>query len=211
MHLTWFGHASVRIETKEGVVIYVDPYAGDEHWYDKAADVVLVTHADYDHLKLALLKRILTDDTVFFSTREVCGQVNGAKPVWPGEKHSVKGVTITAVDAYNLQGNHKKGDGVGYLIECEGRTVYVAGDTDFIPEMRRFRADIVFLPVGGTYTMGAKDAAQIVLGMKPEHAIPYHWGSVVGSIDDARDFKEYVDTAGVTVVHIMSPSQTIEV
>jgi L-ascorbate metabolism protein UlaG (beta-lactamase superfamily) len=211
MHLTWFGHASVRIETKEGVVIYVDPYAGDETWYDKAADIVLVTHADYDHFKMALLKRIRVDDTVIFSTRQVCQDVDGAKPVWPGEKHVVKGVTITAVDAYTLQGKHEKGEGVGFIIECEGRKVYVAGDTDFIPEMRKFRADIVFLPVGGTFTMGAKDAAQIVLGMKPEHAIPYHWGSIVGSIDDARDFKELVDTAGHTVVHIMSPSQMIEV
>jgi L-ascorbate metabolism protein UlaG (beta-lactamase superfamily) len=88
--------------------------------------------------------------------------------------------------------------------------VYCAGDTDFIPEMHAFKADIVFLPVGGTYTMGAKEAAKVVLGMKPTYAIPYHWGSIVGSLDDAETFKELIDAAGQTTVHIMSPSQTIE-
>jgi L-ascorbate metabolism protein UlaG (beta-lactamase superfamily) len=76
--------------------------------------------------------------------------------------------------------------------------------------MRKINADIVLLPVGGMYTMNAREAAEVVLGMKPKVAIPYHWGSAVGSLDDAELFKDIVDSAGITTVHIMHPDQTLQ-
>ncbi|MEK6823308.1 MAG: MBL fold metallo-hydrolase [Nanoarchaeota archaeon] len=210
MEVTWFGHASVRIVTKGGVAIYVDPYAGEDAWYDLPADVVLVTHGHYDHLKAALLRHIVVDGTVVMGTQAIGAQYHGAHPVWPGETHEVRGIRIRVIDAYNINKNyHPKGEGVGYVLEFDGTSLYIAGDTDFIPEMRKFRTDVVLLPIGGTYTMTAKEAAQVVLGMAPKVAIPIHWGSVVGTVDDAEMFKEIVDTAGQTAVHIMHANQTI--
>jgi L-ascorbate metabolism protein UlaG (beta-lactamase superfamily) len=211
MELTWFGHASVRIVTKEGVVIYIDPFAGDEGWYDKQADLVLVTHNDYDHLKESLMHKLIGDDCVILGPSAVRTHHQEVKPVWPNESHEIKGVKIKVVDAYAIGKKvHPKGEGVGYVLEFDGTSVYVAGDTDFIPEMRKIRADIVVLPVGGTFTMSAKEAAEVVLGMKPKHAIPYHWGSIVGHLDDAENFKDIVDSAGLTTVHIMHPDQTVQ-
>ena len=211
MDLTWFGHASVRIVTKAGTVIYVDPYAGEEAWYDMQADIVLVTHAHFDHLKETLLHKVIGDDSVTLGPPAVRARHEEAKPVWPNEKHVLKDVTIRTVDAYNLQKpNHPKGEGVGYVLEFDNTSVYIAGDTDFIPEMRKINADIVLLPVGGMYTMNAREAAEVVLGMKPKVAIPYHWGSAVGSLDDAELFKDIVDSAGITTVHIMHPDQTLQ-
>ena len=210
MQVTWFGHASLRIKTNAGTVIYVDPFAGEESWYDSQADLVLVTHAHYDHLKVSLLHKIVGDNSVVLGTSAVRSQHHEAKLVWPEEHHEVKGIRIQVVESYNLKSKyHPKGDGIGYVLQFDDTSVYIAGDTDFIPEMRKIRADIVFLPVGGTYTMGAKEAAEIVLGMKPKVAVPIHWGSVVGTRDDAELFKEIIDNAGVTTVAI--PRQNEEV
>jgi L-ascorbate metabolism protein UlaG (beta-lactamase superfamily) len=80
---------------------------------------------------------------------------------------------------------------VGFVIEAEGRRVYYPGDTDAIPEMDAIRADIVLIPVGGTYTMTAVEAADAVNRMKPVVAVPIHYGDIVGSLADAKKFKEY--------------------
>jgi L-ascorbate metabolism protein UlaG (beta-lactamase superfamily) len=72
----------------------------------------------------------------------------------------------------------------------EGKTIYYAGDTDFIPEMKEIKADIWILPVGGTYTMTAKEAAEVVNMIRPEVAIPIHCGDLVGTLEDAETFKQ---------------------
>ena len=211
MELTWYGHASIRIVTNEGTVIYIDPYAGEDAWYDKSADIVLITHHHYDHLKETLLHKVAVDSTVVLSTSQVRARHNEVRPVWPGERHEIYKIKIMVVEAYNIgKPNHLKGEGLGFVLEIDGKTIYIAGDTDFIPEMRKVKTDIVVLPVSGVYTMNARQAADVVLGMKPKVAIPYHWGSgIVGSRDDAEMFKEIIDNAGITTVHILVPNQSI--
>jgi len=79
---------------------------------------------------------------------------------------------------------------VGFVINIKGTRIYHSGDTDFIPEMKKIKADIALLPIGGTYTMDVAEAVEAVKAINPEVAIPMHYGDIVGSVEDARKFKE---------------------
>lgn len=109
-----------------------------------------------------------------------------------GDKLSVSGINIEALPAYNTNKQfHTKDKGwVGYIFAVEGQRIYIAGDTDYIPEMKTFKADIALLPVSGTYVMTAVEAVKAALDIKPKIAIPMHYGSIVGSEDDANKFAE---------------------
>ena len=104
---------------------------------------------------------------------------------------------MEAVPSYNTNKTfHPRASGwVGFVITAEGRRIYYPGDTDVIPEMDTIRADIVVIPVGGTYTMTAAEAADAVSRMKPVVAVPIHYGDIVGSLADAKKFKEYCKVA----------------
>ncbi|MCM8798891.1 MAG: MBL fold metallo-hydrolase, partial [Candidatus Omnitrophica bacterium] len=109
----------------------------------------------------------------------------------PGEKIKLKEIEVEGVPAYNLYKSfHPKENGyLGFVIAVEGKRVYHAGDTEFIPEMKKIEAEIILLPVGGTYTMNAKEAAEAANTINPQVAIPMHWGSIVGTRKDAEEFK----------------------
>jgi L-ascorbate metabolism protein UlaG (beta-lactamase superfamily) len=162
----WLGHASVRID--DAITIYIDPWKVAE---PKRADLILVTHEHFDHLS--------EDD------------IAEVRAVVPGERFEAAGVWIETVPAYNTdKPNHPQSAGhVGYVVELAGRRIYHAGDTDLISEMKDIRCDVAILPVGGTYTMNATEAAQALEVMQPQFAIPIHWGEVVGSEKDARRFQ----------------------
>ena len=98
---------------------------------------------------------------------------------------------IETVPAYNpaKQFHPKINEWLGYIVEINGTRIYHAGDTDLIPEMNNIKADMAFLPVGGTYTMGAEEAAKAANTIKPKIAVPMHYGSIVGSKSDAERFK----------------------
>jgi len=98
------------------------------------------------------------------------------------------------VPAYNKekQFHPKSNKWVGYIIELNNKKIYHTGDSEFIDEMKSVKADIVLVPVGGTYTMNSSEAASLVNTIKPEVAIPMHWGSVVGTKEDALKFKDLV-------------------
>jgi L-ascorbate metabolism protein UlaG (beta-lactamase superfamily) len=112
--------------------------------------------------------------------------------VKPGDALEIKGVKIEAVPSYNTnkQFHTKERGWVGYVFTSGGQRIYIAGDTDYIPEMKNIRADIALLPVSGTYVMTADEAAQAALDIKPKVAIPMHYGSIVGAKEDARRFAE---------------------
>jgi L-ascorbate metabolism protein UlaG (beta-lactamase superfamily) len=177
--LKWLGHASFQINV-EGKIIYIDPYSGK---YSEKADLILVTHSHGDHCSVAKIKSIRRADTVVFAPEDCVGKIKGpVKTLGVGEEADVDGIKINAVDAYNVKrfrspGNpfHPKGFGVGYLITALGKTVYHAGDTDFIPEMKRLGyVDVALLPSGGTYTMDNAEAAEAALAINPSLVIPMH-------------------------------------
>ncbi len=210
-NLHWLGHDSFRLEASK--TVYFDPWklaAGSPK-----ADVVLVSHEHHDHFSLEDIKLISSKDTVIACDKSVAKQLRGKiacreiKTLAPGETAEISGVKLKAVASYNIgKAFHTKESGkLGYLIVIDGVTVYHAGDTDFIPEMKEFSCDIALLPVSGTYVMTADEAAEAALAIgsqttaswpaalaiKPKIAIPMHWGDIVGSIDDAWRFKKLLE------------------
>jgi L-ascorbate metabolism protein UlaG (beta-lactamase superfamily) len=196
-NIAWLGHDSFRITGGEGTIVYVDPW----HVARGAprADIILVTHDHYDHLSKDDIDALRTPATVVVGPPEVTGALRGAtRTIRPGESLAVKGVTVTAVPAYNLDkfrepGHvfHPKSDGkVGYVIEIDGRRIYHAGDTDAIPEMSEVSVDVALLPVSGTYVMTADEAARACERLRARVVVPMHYGAIVGSIEDAQRFRD---------------------
>ena len=190
--IKWLGHASIRIDAQK--IIYIDP------WKIKGgpkADLILISHTHHDHLSPADVRKIRKEDTVIIAAGDTAAQLSGdVRALKPGDKVTIQGVTVEAVPAYNIDKPYhpKANHWIGFLLTVEGKTIYYAGDTDFIPEMKEIKADIWILPVGGTYTMTAKEAAAVINMIRPECAIPIHCGDLVGTLADAATFKQLCKT-----------------
>ncbi|HYH02814.1 MAG TPA: MBL fold metallo-hydrolase [Bacillota bacterium] len=174
-------------------IIYFDPYKLATEPHD--ADLIFITHTHSDHLSPADLAKAMKPDTTVIVTADGEAKVKAAGitkiiTVVPDKDYQVDGVAFKTVPAYNTNKNfHLKEKGwVGYIIQLNNTRYYLAGDTDVIPEMNTFKADVAFLPVGGTYTTTATEAAQAANIIKPAVAVPIHFGSVVGTIEDAKQF-----------------------
>jgi L-ascorbate metabolism protein UlaG (beta-lactamase superfamily) len=186
--ITWIGHASVKVAW-EDIVIYVDPRTVSGTPQDATA--VLVTHSHSDHYVPADIAKVRKADTRFLAPPDVVKAYGSGQSVAPGQTVELGQVRVVVVASYNInKTNHPKSNNwVGFIIEIAGKRIYVAGDTDLIPEMQTFgQIDVAFLPAGGTYTMDATEAAEATKYIKPLLAIPYHWGSVVGTRADAEQF-----------------------
>ena len=186
--ISWLGHSSVKIGGDK--IIYIDPWKLKD---GEKADIILVSHSHGDHLSPEDIKKISKEDTVIITTPDCVSQLSGdVRAVKPGDEVIVSGITIEAVASYNKdKAFHPKANNwIGFVVTVGGKRIYYCGDTDLIPEMENIKADIVIAPVGGTYTMTAEEAAEAVNLMKPEVAIPIHYDDIVGSIEDAKKFKE---------------------
>ena len=161
--LLYQGHGSLRIEA-DGMVIYVDPHAGEG--YDKQADLILITHEHRDHNNIDLVKK--TDKTVILRSKDM--NINCKY-----QTKKVGNITIEAVPAYNK--NHKKEECVGYILTIDGKTIYLAGDTSTTDAMKGFadrHFDYAFLPMDGKYNMGPEEATECAKMIKAKHTVPYH-------------------------------------
>lgn len=190
----WLGHDSFRIVGEK--VIYTDPYKLKRA--DKA-DIILITHEHYDHCSPEDIKKIQGPHTVIVATADCCAKLSGTlKTVKPGSRINVGGIEIEAVPAYNINKQfHPKENGwVGYVFTVRGQSIYLAGDTDYIPEMNTIKADIALLPVSGTYVMTAEEAVSAALAISPKVAVPMHYGSVVGTKKDAQRFADGLKVKG---------------
>ena len=186
-------HSSIRIS--KGKTIYIDPYKIEKNHND--ADLIFITHDHYDHYSEIDIDKIRKEDTIIIVPEKMLVKVlkQGLKKdyvitVNPGDIKMIEGIKFETIAAYNTNKQfHPKENGwVGYIIELEGTRYYIAGDTDITEENRKIKCDVAFVPVGGTYTMDFKEAASLVNEIKPQVAIPTHYGSVVGSTQDATDF-----------------------
>ncbi|MHB0879222.1 MAG: MBL fold metallo-hydrolase [Anaerolineae bacterium] len=199
----WLGHATFRIETAN-LVIYFDP------WQLKPgqpkADIILLSHEHYDHCSPEDVAKIVRADTVIVGTQlcldKMDKEAGQKRVVRPGDELTVKTAHIRAVPAYNVSKRFHPdpGQNVGYVVTTADVTIYYAGDTDLIPEMSDIQADVVMLPIGGTYTMNVEEAAAAVSRIRPRIAVPMHYGRVVGELDDAHRFAQLVDNAEVAIL-----------
>ncbi len=202
MKIRWFGHASFCIETK-GKTIYIDPYIIPDN--PAKADIVLITHEHYDHCEIKNIKRLRKPHTAVIASSKAAKKIEGAAIARAGDLINLNGIHITAVNAYNIDKYfHKKGDGIGFVIESDGKRIYHMGDTDLIPEMEALEnIDVALIPVGGKYTMEYLEAARAAKTIKPKIAVPMHWGSIVGAKKDAEGFKKKVEEETETRVYIL--------
>ena len=188
--------SSIRIAGSK--ILYFDPYliSGAEH----DADIVFITHAHYDHLDPGSVEKVSGQNTVFVApagmAKEMKNVAGNAELVLmaPGDEKAVSGVSVQAVPAYNrLKPFHPKRNGwLGYIVKMDGVSYYVAGDTDAVSELSGVVCDVALVPIGGTYTMNAKDAAKLINKIRPAAAIPTHYGSIVGKPEDAEVFRQHV-------------------
>ena len=182
------GHDSLRIDASK--CIYIDPYQINE---GKSADIILVSHDHFDHCSPEDVVKIQQSNTIIITEKDSAQKLSGyVRVITPGESMTLEGLTVTAVPAYNTNKEfHPKANGwLGFILNIDDVSIYHAGDSDFIPEMKDLDVDIALLPVSGTYVMTSDEAVEAALAINPKLAIPMHYGAIVGDQSDAANFKD---------------------
>ena len=186
-------HSSIRISKNK--VIYIDPFKIDKNYND--ADIVFITHDHFDHYSEEDIDKVINENTTIIIPEELLTKIlrkginkNAVITVESNKEYMVQGIKFETIPAYNTNKTFhpKENDWVGYIITLDGIRYYIAGDTDITEENRKVKCDVAFVPVGGTYTMDFKEAAQLINEIQPKIAVPIHYGSVVGTKQDATDF-----------------------
>jgi L-ascorbate metabolism protein UlaG (beta-lactamase superfamily) len=194
--LHWLGHDSFRLDLQGGLVIYLDPFKIPE---GPKADLILITHDHFDHCSPPDVAKIQKSETLIITVSRAAAKLSGQiQTISPGETLTVRGITVKALPAYNINKFrspglpfHPRESGyVGFIITVDGLSLYHAGDTDFIPEMKDLKPDIALLPVSGTYVMTVEEAVEAAAAIKPQLAIPMHVGGSIGSPAMAEEFKK---------------------
>lgn len=197
-------HNSIKIT--ENVIVYVDPFKINKEYHN--ADYVFFTHSHYDHFSPEDIEKVKKESTVFIVTedlKEKAEDLYGKKNILvvkPNEDYHVSDFDFKTTYAYNVNKafHPKENKWVGYLIQINNKTYYIAGDTDNIEEIQDIECDEAFIPIGGTYTMNYKEAAELANVIKAKVVIPTHYGSIVGDKEDAIKFKELVEGKEVKIL-----------
>jgi L-ascorbate metabolism protein UlaG (beta-lactamase superfamily) len=199
--IVWLGHSGFKL--KNSKVVYIDPYKIKGNC--EKADLILITHDHYDHCSLEDINKIVKPGVKIILPVSCQSKINKLNvPVKmilmsKGQEYFLEDIKIISFPAYNIYNNfHLKEDGgIGYLIKLNKVLIYHSGDTDKIPEMRRLtgynqegKKFVALLPVGGRFTMNAEEAVEVAKLIKPNIAIPMHYGCIVGNYKDAEEFKE---------------------
>ena len=186
-------HSSIKINKEK--TIYIDPFKIDKNYND--ADIIFITHDHYYHYSEEDIDKVINENTTIIIPEELLTKLlrkginkNAIITVKPNEKYMVQEIKFGTVPAYNTNKTFhpKENDWIGYIITLDGIRYYIAGDTDITEENRKVKCDVAFVPVGGTYTMDFKEAAQLINEIQPKIAVPIHYGSIVGTEQDATDF-----------------------
>ncbi len=193
-----FTQNSIRIRSDCGT-IYVDPFRMKEEPHD--ADYVLITHSHYNHFSIEDIRKVVGKKTLLVVPEKMEDDAGELRPdvkdivtVKPGIYKEINGLELETVPAYNtIKPFHpKRAEWVGYILRLDGKRIYIAGDTGATKEARQVKCDIALLPIGGTFTMDAKKAADLTNLIRPEYAIPVHYGSSVGKKSDGQTFASLV-------------------
>jgi len=178
IRIAFIGHGTLMI-TYAGKVIHMDPVSmyADYAALPKA-DLILVTHEHGDHLDGKAIQAVTTSRTTLITNQASAKNLNDASVMKNGDTRTVDGITIEAVPAYNPDKQfHPKGNGNGYVLTLGGKRVFVAGDTENVPEIKALKdIDIAFLPMNLPFTMTPEQVADTAKAMKPKILYPYHFG-----------------------------------
>ena len=176
-------------------IIYFDPFKIADESHD--ADIIFITHDHYDHFSIEDIKKIEKEDTVFVIPECMYNMLGGENVITckPYENILVEDYNVEVIPSYNREKQfHPKDKGyVAYIVEIEGKRVYVAGDCDSNEDNLKVICDIALIPIGGHYTMDYQEAADYINKIEPEIVIPTHYGDIVGDKGDGLKFKELVD------------------
>jgi L-ascorbate metabolism protein UlaG (beta-lactamase superfamily) len=214
--IKWLGHSWFRV-SGDGINVDFDPLPrkyrtklGITEGYEPASktDLILISHSHGDHWDLDTIKSLKGPGTIVVAPRKPANRIgDGVKVIEAGQKLVFDRVSVLAVPAYNLRKLfHRRGKGVGYLVGIGGKTIYHAGDTDFIPEMSSFgMVDVAFLPIGGRFTMDVKEAALAAKAISPRLLVPMH-----NMNTDPTELARLLQDVPAIRVEPMKPGQVIE-
>ncbi len=212
-NVTWFGNAGFCFEDKQGNKVYfIDPLELRGRAKEKA-DIIFITHAHQDHFSPKDIEEILKPETVIVAPPDITSQIDNPNEkvnVEPNKEYDVKGFKFWTFPAYNthpdrLQFHPKSNKWVGYFFNINGKKIYHAGDTDYIPEMdglKQWNIDVAMIPIGGHYTMGPDEAAKAANAIAAKVTIPMHFRIQAGEKADdyLEEFKKLVTNSEVQIL-----------
>ena len=189
-------------------IIYIDPFKIDENFHD--ADYIFCTHSHYDHFSREDINKILKDTTKIITVEsakedaEKLVKEENVMTVLPGNSYKIDDIEFETTYAYNENKpfHPKENNWVGFIINLDGTKYFIAGDTDNIKELQDVKADVAFIPVGGTYTMNYEEASKLANKIDVKTIVPTHYGSVVGKKEDGEKFKKLVVNKEVRLLNI---------
>jgi L-ascorbate metabolism protein UlaG (beta-lactamase superfamily) len=196
MEIVWLGHAAFKIKMFSGRIIYLDPYNIEND--EEKADIIVSSHTHGDHFSRSDIKKLWRADTVLLGPISIESSLKkfDGKGLEIGEVFAYKDLSIELFPAYTIKkSTHPKSNNwTGTIIESAGKSVYHAGDTERIPEMKDLRnrnITVALLPCGGTYTMDFEEASDAAVDIQPEIVVPMHnWDKDLNSFKDIMAKKD---------------------
>ncbi len=203
-NISLIAQSAIKIKTNK--TIYFDPFKIENNTND--ADYIFITHPHYDHFSKEDILKIKNDNTKIVAPIELGNEIKelgftDILLVTPNKEYIIDNITFNTIPAYNINKNfhRKESNWVGYIINIDNTKIYIAGDTDNTEEVRKVVCDIACIPIGGIYTMDYKEAIELIKVIKPKIAIPIHYQTIVGTVEDAYNFKK--ELASITDVRIL--------
>lgn len=193
-----FKHNSIKI-INNNLNIYIDPFRIDVVSND--ADIIFITHSHYDHFSIDDIMNIKKDTTKIVSTKDTYKEIkNYFKDediiiVEPNKSYNILGINFNTVRAYNVNKEYHpiENDWIGYILNIDEKKYYIMGDTDVNEDNSNIECDVLFIPIGGKFTMDYKEAADYTNSINPSVVIPTHYGLIVGDVDLGEKFKELIN------------------
>jgi L-ascorbate metabolism protein UlaG (beta-lactamase superfamily) len=209
---TWYKQSAYKWKG-DGINVYIDPW-GLRKNQEEPADVLFITHAHADHFDPEEIEKIRKSSTQFVAPKDVAENLKGnVKAVKPGDSGDAGGIKFQAVPAYStvehrLQTHPKANNWVGYILTLDGRSYWFSGDTDPNPDIERIKTDVALICIGGDpYVMNYSEASGVVKKVRPQLAVPNHYGFVVGVESDGERFAK---EAAPVKVQLMKPVNAFE-
>ena len=205
------GHASVRIETADGTVVYVDPWTNVYEETPHDGDVVLVTHDDFDHYDPEAIEAVAAPDATIavYEAVDTSDLDREVVPLPYEDDVEVAGIPVSTVCAHNkAEGDHVDEDGepfhdlkevIGLVVELDGVSIYFPSDTDFLSALESVTADVFIPPIGGHYTMDRHEATGFARSVDPDLVLPVHYDTFDAIETDAEAFATELEADGIRV------------